>query len=106
MVIIKIQHLVDVMQQIAPLEYAESWDRVGLLVGDTAKEVKGPVLLTIDLSEQVLQEAITAHAGAIVAYHPPIFDPLTRITDATPRQRVILRAIEAGLAIYSPFPAG
>ena len=86
-----VQDLVGIMQVIAPLEYAEEWDRVGLLVGDTRREVSGPVLLTIDLTEDVLGEAIRAGASAIIAYHPPIFDPLNRVTDATPRQRVILR---------------
>jgi dinuclear metal center YbgI/SA1388 family protein len=101
----RVQDLIGVMQQIAPLEYAEDWDRVGLLVGDTRRVLTGPVLLTIDLTERVLGEAIGAGCSAIIAYHPPIFDPLNRITDATPRQRVVLRAVEANVAIYSPHTA-
>lgn len=97
--------LVELMQSIAPLDYAEDWDKVGLLVGDSARAVRGPVLLTIDLSEAVMNEAIQLEAGAIIAYHPPIFEPLARITDATPRQRVILRALEHYIAIYSPHTA-
>lgn len=100
-----IHDLVRAMESIAPLEFAETWDRVGLLAGDRARPVKGPVLLTIDLSEAVLAEAVKAGCCAVVAYHPPIWDPLTRITDATPRQRVILRALEAGIAVYSPHTA-
>jgi dinuclear metal center YbgI/SA1388 family protein len=100
-----VAELVSLMQGIAPLEYAESWDKVGLLAGDSSRALSGPVLLTIDLTERVLREAIEVKARAIIAYHPPIFEPLTKITDATPRQRVILRAIEAGLAIYSPHTA-
>jgi dinuclear metal center YbgI/SA1388 family protein len=100
-----VKDLVALMQTIAPLEYAEEWDRVGLLVGDTRRDIAGPVFLTIDLTERVLGEAIRAGASAVIAYHPPIFDPLNRITDATPRQRVILRAIEASIAIYSPHTA-
>lgn len=94
-----------VMQNIAPLEYAQGWDKVGLLVGDAQAEIRGPVMLTIDLTEPVLNEAVQAGAGAIIAYHPPIFEPLTKVTAATPRQRVILRAIEHRLAIYSPHTA-
>jgi dinuclear metal center YbgI/SA1388 family protein len=100
-----IQSLVDALQRIAPLELAESWDRVGLLAGDRARVLTGPVMLTIDLTEAVLDEAVGKKCGAVVAYHPPIWDPLTRITDATPRQRIILRALEAGMAIYSPHTA-
>jgi len=100
-----IQSLVDALQRIAPLELAESWDRVGLLAGDRARALTGPVMLTIDLTEAVLDDAVAKKCGAVVAYHPPIWDPLTRITDATPRQRIILRALEAGMAIYSPHTA-
>lgn len=100
-----IHELVGVMQELAPLSFAESWDKVGLLVGDSTRALRGAVVLTIDLTEAVLDEAIAAKASAIIAYHPPIFEPLTRITDATPRQRVILRAIEAQIAIYSPHTA-
>jgi dinuclear metal center YbgI/SA1388 family protein len=63
------------------------------------------VLLTIDLTERVMQEAIAMKAGAVIAYHPPIFEPLARVTDATPRQRVILHALEHRIAIYSPHTA-
>ncbi len=100
-----IQDLVSALSSIAPLELAEPWDKVGLLAGDRARVAQGPVLLTIDLTETVLAEAIACKAAAVVAYHPPIWDPLTRITDATPRQRIILRALEAGMAIYSPHTA-
>jgi dinuclear metal center YbgI/SA1388 family protein len=100
-----IQELIDALGAIAPLELAEPWDKVGLLAGDRARVAKGPVVLTIDLTETVLAEAIAAKAAAVVAYHPPIWDPLTRITDATPRQRIILRALQAGMAIYSPHTA-
>lgn len=101
----RIADLTALLQSIAPLHYAEAWDKVGLLVGDRERELSGGVLLTIDLSEAVLREAIDTRCGLIVAYHPPIFEPLSKITDATPRQRVILRALEARLAIYSPHTA-
>lgn len=97
--------LVNLMQRIAPLDHAESWDKVGLLAGDRTRPLTGPILLTIDLTERVMAEAIAMKAGAIIAYHPPIFEPLARITDATPRQRVILRALQHNIAIYSPHTA-
>lgn len=93
------------MQQIAPLELAESWDNVGLLVGSPDRKINGPILLTIDLTERVLAEAVKAHAAAIVAYHPPLWDPIKRLTTHTPRGRILLGAIEARIAIYSPHTA-
>ena len=100
-----VRDLVDVMGRIAPLEFAESWDRVGLQVGDPDKPLRGPVLLTIDLTPAVLEEAIGHGAGAIVAYHPPIWDPLKRLTAGCVSERIILRAIESGMAIYAPHTA-
>lgn len=100
-----IRDLVAAMERIAPLSYAESWDKVGLLVGDRDRALTGPVLLTVDLTEKVIEEAATLRAGAIVCYHPPIFEALGRVTADTPRQRVILHAIERGVAVYSPHTA-
>ncbi len=97
-----VRDLVDALQSVAPLELAEPWDRVGLQVGRLSRAIEGPVLLTIDLTEPVLDEAIAVKASAIISYHPPIWEPLTRITDATPRERAIARAIQAEIAVYSP----
>ncbi len=97
--------LVAVMQQIAPLRYAEPWDRAGLQVGSSEAQITGPVMLTIDLSEQVLDEAVEKGASAIIAYHCPIWEPLASLTDGTPKERTIRRAIEKGIAIFSPHTA-
>ncbi len=93
------------MQTIAPLTLAESWDNVGLLVGSMDREMAGPALLTIDLTERVLAEAIAAKSSSIIAYHPPLWDPIKRLTADTPRGRILLGAIEHRIAIYSPHTA-
>ena len=97
--------LVRAMGVVAPLSGAEDWDRVGLHVGDPARDLAGPVVLTIDLTERVLDEAIGLGASAIVAYHPPIWKALDRITATTAAERIVRGAIEAGLALYSPHTA-
>ncbi len=97
--------LIAAMERIAPLAHAEPWDKVGLLVGSGGRELTGPILLTIDLTERVLAEAIEAEASAVIAYHPPIWEPLTRVTDTSPAQRIVLGAIERGISIYSPHTA-
>lgn len=97
--------LIAAMERIAPLAHAEPWDKVGLLVGSAGHELSGPILLTIDLTERVLAEAIEAEASAVIAYHPPIWEPLTRVTDTSPAQRIVLGAVERGISIYSPHTA-
>ncbi|ETW86752.1 hypothetical protein HETIRDRAFT_413128 [Heterobasidion irregulare TC 32-1] len=63
------------------------------------------VLLTIDLTPQVLKEAIALPAAAIIAYHPPLFKPLSSLTLANPLQASLLWCATAGISIYSPHTA-
>lgn len=97
--------LLAALEAVAPLALAEPWDNVGLLVDPPTPRPLRRVLLTIDLTEAVLQEALSTEADFIVAYHPPIFQPLKRLAMADARQRVLLGAIAAGLPIYSPHTA-
>ncbi|MBL4810184.1 MAG: Nif3-like dinuclear metal center hexameric protein [Phycisphaerales bacterium] len=100
-----VQDLIDVMERIAPLKFAESWDKVGLQLGVADRAIGGAVMLTIDLTEEVLAEAMKKQVGAIIAYHPPLWNPLVRLTDATHTERIIRGAAESGIAIYSPHTA-
>lgn len=100
-----IADLVRVMNTIAPEQMAESWDNVGLLVGSHADALTGPVMLTIDLTGAVVDEAIALKASALIVYHPPIFKPVSRLTDRAPVHGALLRAVRAGMAIYSPHTA-
>ncbi len=97
------------LEELAPLRYAQEWDNVGLLLGTLAEGEHAPsvtrVLLTIDLTEAVLEEARAAQAELVVAYHPPLFRPTKRLDAARPSSRVLLRAARAGIAIYSPHTA-
>lgn len=88
--------LLEAMDRIAPLELAEPWDNVGLILGDARRALDGPVLLTIDLSEAVAAEAIHQCCSAVVAYHPPVFHPMKRIGTRTSTERVILKLLGAG----------
>jgi dinuclear metal center YbgI/SA1388 family protein len=92
--------LIAAMERIAPTRLAESWDNVGLLVGDPAQMINC-VLLTIDYTEAVAREGEAANCDVVIAYHPPIFTPLKRI-DA---HGLIHDAIRRGVAIYSPHTA-
>ncbi|MEM1186042.1 MAG: Nif3-like dinuclear metal center hexameric protein [Planctomycetota bacterium] len=103
--LLSIAHLCDAMELLAPLDGAESWDRVGLHVGRRSDALSGPVLLTIDLTERVMAEAVGMGASAVVAYHPPIWNKLERLTDETVTERIVYQAVKGGIAIYSPHTA-
>lgn len=92
------------LQEIAPLDLAESWDNVGLLVGRRDAEVSC-AMTCLTLTEATLQEAIEAKANLIVAHHPIPFKPISKITDDTTSGSLLLKAMQADIAIYSPHTA-
>lgn len=95
----------EVMDRIAPPALAQSWDNVGLLAGDRAARCQR-ALLTIDLTQAVLDEAVRSRCELVIAYHPPLFQPIRRIlADSHETDSVLHRAITAGIAIYSPHTA-
>ena len=100
-----IGELVTTLERIAPLCFAEPWDNAGLIIGDAASTFTGPVLLTIDLTPAILDEALAAHSSLILSYHPPIWSPLKRLTPEQPKGGLLLRLLRAGVAVYSPHTA-
>jgi dinuclear metal center YbgI/SA1388 family protein len=92
------------MERVAPSRLAEPWDNVGLLLGDRAAPC-GRVLVSLDWTAAVLEEALALGVDAVASYHPPIFDPLKRLSSDDPRQRVLLEAAQAGIALLSPHTA-
>ena len=96
----KLGEVVNILEQIAPTRLAESWDNVGLLVGDVEQCI-ARVLLTIDCTAAVLREAQAEKCELVVAYHPPIFHALKRLAAGD----IAFDAIRSGVAIYSPHTA-
>lgn len=98
--------VLDMLHEIAPLELAADWDNTGLLVEPQARRRScARVLLTIDLTDAVVAEAKAARADLVVAYHPPIFQGFKQLCHADGKQRAVLHAVAAGLAVYSPHTA-
>lgn len=89
---------------IAPLELAESWDNVGLLVGDRAQGVRR-VLTCLTLTPDVAREAIDEQADLIVTHHPVLFRPVQRLTSDTLEGAMLLSLIRNAVAVYSPHTA-
>ena len=99
-----VRDFIEHMETIAPPEAAESWDNVGLHVGSIHWPARR-VMLTIDLTDDILEEAISQKAQLIVAYHPLVFEPLKSLTDRTMKERIALRAAGEKIAIYCPHTA-
>lgn len=84
----------------APNSYQESYDNSGLLIGDPSAEVTG-VVVSLDVTEEVVHEAIRKGANLIVAHHPIIFSGLKRITGKNYVERTVMLAIQNNVALYA-----
>jgi dinuclear metal center YbgI/SA1388 family protein len=99
--------VLDILHEIAPAELAAEWDNTGLIVdpAGNAKARCARVLLTIDATADVVREAVRGRVDLLVAYHPPIFQPLRRLSAGDGKQAAVLQAVAAKLPIYSPHTA-
>ncbi len=95
----KIKDIAAVIEKVVPLKLAQDWDNVGLLLGDPQNDVKR-LLLTIDITKQVLAEAAKQKAELIIAYHPVIWDGLRKITADGPAG-IVFELIRHNIAVYS-----
>ena len=95
-----IRRIVDALETLAPLAYQEDYDNAGLQVGLIDDEVTG-VLLCLDITEDIVAEAVSKGCNLVVSHHPLIFRPLKRVTDATWQQRCVMEAVRHGIALYS-----
>ncbi|MBN1925439.1 MAG: Nif3-like dinuclear metal center hexameric protein [Prolixibacteraceae bacterium] len=95
-----IKDIIQCIEEIAPLSLQESWDNSGLIVGNTSLEVSSAVI-TIDVTEEVVDDAICHGDGLIIAHHPVIFSGLKKINGNTDSERAVIKAIKNNIAIYA-----
>ncbi|XP_033963396.1 NIF3-like protein 1 [Pseudochaenichthys georgianus] len=100
--LMELKEVLQVLEQLAPLSLAESWDNVGLLVEPSKPRPVKTILLTNDLTEGVMDEAEAMSCDLIISYHPPLFRPFKRLVQKDWKQRLTIRAVEARMAIFSP----
>ncbi|WP_417350421.1 Nif3-like dinuclear metal center hexameric protein [Flavobacterium alkalisoli] len=96
----KIKDVITVLEQMAPLAYAEDFDNVGLLVGNSNNQTTG-VLVCHDALENVIDEAIAKNCNMVVCFHPILFSGLKKITGKNYVERSIIKAIKNDIAIYA-----
>ena len=96
----KIKEIISVLEEMAPLAYAEDFDNVGLLVGDQDVEATG-VLVCHDALENIIDEAIAKNCNLVVCFHPILFSGLKKITGKNYVERAVIKAIKNDIAIYA-----
>ena len=95
-----VNDLVELLEELMPSNLAEDWDNVGLMVGRKGKTVKR-ILLALDLSKEVVEQAIAQKIDMIITHHPAIFKKLKRVVDNDWQQDLLLTLMENGIAVYS-----
>lgn len=95
-----IAELASFLENIAPLELQESYDNCGLLLGSFEEEIKG-VVICLDCTEEVIDEAIRLGCNLVISHHPAIFSGLKRITGQNPTERLVQKAIKEDVAVYA-----
>lgn len=88
------------LDHLYPPAHAQDWDAPGLQVGDPTQSVSG-VYITLDITEAVILDAVAQGCDLIIAHHPLLFRPLTRLSPATASGRLALLAAQLGVSIYA-----
>jgi dinuclear metal center YbgI/SA1388 family protein len=97
---IQVSDIMRALEDFAPLAYQESYDNSGLQVGNPYDEIKG-VLLTLDITEAVVREAISRECNMVIAHHPLIFNGLKRITGRNYVERIVRLALKNDINLYA-----
>ena len=96
----KLSSIISVMEKLAPLSLQEDYDNAGLITGNAGMECTG-IILAIDATEQVIDEAIEKKCNLIIAHHPIVFKGLKKINGNNYVERAVLKAIKNDIAIYA-----
>ncbi|OFX60360.1 MAG: Nif3-like dinuclear metal center hexameric protein [Bacteroidetes bacterium GWB2_41_8] len=96
----QIKHITQYIESIAPLSFQESYDNSGLIIGHPEDEISG-ILITLDITEAIVDEAISKNLNLIVAHHPIIFGGLKKLNGKNYIERCVAKAIKNDIAIYA-----
>src|ERR1035437_6869985 len=95
-----VKSICELIEEVAPLALQESYDNAGLLVGDSQMEVIS-ALVCIDVTEEVMEEAIRKKCNLIISHHPLIFKGLKQLIGQNEVQRCVTKAIQNNIAVYA-----
>ena len=95
----KISEITNYLESIAPVRLQESYDNSGLLLGNKNNTINN-ALITLDVTEDVIDEAIKKKFGLIISHHPVIFHGVKKINGNTLTEKIIIKAIKNDIAVY------
>ncbi len=95
-----LREISQVLENYAPLEFQEEYDNAGLIIGNPETKISG-VLITLDITGEVLDEAIQNNCNLVISHHPLIFTGLKRLVGGNSVQRLTVKAIQNQIAIYA-----
>lgn len=96
----KCKEIINILEELAPVGYAEEWDNVGLLVGDREKEIKH-IMVALDATESVVMQARTNHIDMLITHHPLIFSPMDKIINDNFIGKRIVQLIRGDISYYA-----
>jgi dinuclear metal center YbgI/SA1388 family protein len=96
----KLVEITSLLESFAPLSYQESYDNSGLQVGDEQQDITS-ALITVDVTDEVLDEAMKKGSNLIITHHPLIFSEIKKITGKSMSERLIIKAIRNNICIYA-----
>ncbi len=96
----KIKNIIDCLEELAPLYLQESYDNSGLIVGSEESKISS-VLISIDCTEEVLNEAISNKCNLIITHHPIVFSEIKKLSGNSYVERILIKAIKNDIAIYA-----
>lgn len=94
-----IKDIIKVLEKWAPIEYAENFDNIGLLVGNKKNKLKN-ILITIDLTEKVIYEALKKKCNLIITFHPIFFKGIKKITGSNNEEKCVILLIKNDISVY------
>jgi dinuclear metal center YbgI/SA1388 family protein len=97
---ITVREVASHLEQLAPLAYQEDYDNSGLITGNPEQAVTG-ILLSLDCTEAIIEEAKAARCNLVIAHHPIVFKGLKRLTGRSYVERTVIKAIREDIAIYA-----
>lgn len=96
----KIKDIISYLEDFAPLSLQEDYDNAGLIIGNKNRECTG-IIICLDSTEEVIQEAIEHGCNLVIAHHPIIFKGLKKITGGNYIERTVIKALKNDIAVYA-----